>query len=109
MGITAEEAVARADEVRRTGSTLLKGAFPVETIDRWNGAFQPLLRDAVAREGDDPNRGASRYYVTLPFHGLWADPEIIDNDAVMAVVEALVGSDGVRCQLATDTPMKGAD
>ena len=109
MRISPDEAPTRADEVRRTGSTLLRGLLPVETIDGWNEAFQPLLAAAVAREGDDPNRGANRYYVTLPFHGLWADPEVVDNDAIMAVVEALVGADGVMCQLATDTPLKGSD
>ena len=109
MRITPEEADARADEVRRTSATIIRGLFPVETIDHWNEAFQPLLQRARALEGDDPNRGPNRYYVTLPFHGLWADPQIIDNDAVMAVVEELVGKDGVLCQLATDTPLKGSD
>ena len=40
---------------------------------------------------------------------LWADPHIIDNDAIMAVVEELVGADGVMCQLASDTPLAGSE
>lgn len=100
---------AHADEVRETSATIIRSLFPVETIDAWNSAFQPLLEEARAREGDDPNRGAARYYVTLPFHGIWADPQIIDNDVIMAIVEDLVGSDGVMCQLASDTPLKGSD
>ncbi|HTK36349.1 MAG TPA: phytanoyl-CoA dioxygenase family protein [Caulobacteraceae bacterium] len=104
-----QEARIRADEVRRTSVTVLRGLLPVETIDRWNEAFQPLLSAAVERDRDDPNRGAERYYVTLPFHGLWADPQIVDNDAIMAVVSELVGADGVMCQLATDTPLRGSD
>jgi ectoine hydroxylase-related dioxygenase (phytanoyl-CoA dioxygenase family) len=107
--MTPEQAKAHADEVRRTSSTVLKGLIPVEKIDAWNEAFQPLLLRTIAREKDNPNRGANRYYVTLPFHELWADPEIIDNDAIMAVVEELVGKDGVLCQLASDTPLKGSD
>ena len=109
MQISREEAKARAEEVRATSATVIRGLFPVETIDAWNTAFQPLLEQAVRIEADNPNRGPNRYYVTLPFHGLWADPQIIDNDAVMAVVEELVGADGVMCQLATDTPLKGSD
>jgi ectoine hydroxylase-related dioxygenase (phytanoyl-CoA dioxygenase family) len=109
MKLTPAEARAHADEVRATSVTVLRGLIPTKTIDAWNAAFQPLLEAAAAREGDNPNRGARRYYVTLPFQDLWADPAIIDNDAVMAVVEELVGADGVMCQLASDTPLKGSE
>ncbi|HKR86872.1 MAG TPA: phytanoyl-CoA dioxygenase family protein [Phenylobacterium sp.] len=109
MNLTPAEARARADEVRQTSVTILRGLIPTATIDAWNLAFQPLLQEAVAREGEDPNRGANRYYVTLPFQDLWADPAIIDNDAIMAVVEELVGADGVMCQLASDTPLLGSE
>jgi ectoine hydroxylase-related dioxygenase (phytanoyl-CoA dioxygenase family) len=107
--MTPEQIKVHAQEVRETSATIVRGLFPVETIDAWNAAFQPLLQAAIAREGDDPNRGANRYYVTLPLHGLWADPEIIDNDVVMAIVSELVGADGVMQQLASDTPLKGSD
>ena len=109
MRITPEQARAHADEVRATSSTVLRGLIPVEKIDAWNTAFQPLLLRTIAREKDDPNRGTNRYYVTLPFHDIWADPEIIDNDAIMAVVEELVGADGVLSQLASDTPLRGSE
>jgi ectoine hydroxylase-related dioxygenase (phytanoyl-CoA dioxygenase family) len=107
--VSRDEAQAHAEEVRRDSCTILRGALPVETIDAWNAAFQPLLLEAIEREGDDPNRGANRYYVTLPFHDLWADPAVVDNDAIMAVVEELVGADGVMCQLASDTPLLGSE
>jgi ectoine hydroxylase-related dioxygenase (phytanoyl-CoA dioxygenase family) len=108
MKLSPAEARAHADEVRETSLTILKGLIPVATIDAWNAAFQPLLAAAVTDEGDDPNRGPNRHYVTLPFQDLWADPAIVDNDAIMAVVEDLVGADGVMCQLASDTPLVGS-
>jgi hypothetical protein len=109
MTLTSAEARAHADEVRATSVTLLRGLIPAATLEAWTAAFQPLLAAAVAAEGDDPNRGAHRYYVTLPFEPPWADPAIIDNDAIMAVVEDLVGADGVLCQLASDTPLRGSE
>jgi len=109
MRLTPEQVKAHADEVRATSATIVRGLFPVEKIDAWRAAFAPLLEAAIAKEGDDPNRGANRYYVTFPFHGLWADPEIVDNDDVMAIVGELVGDDGVLCQLASDTPLRGSE
>ena len=55
--MTAEEARARADEVRATSATILRGLFPVDKIDAWNAAFQPLLAAGIERDRDDPNRG----------------------------------------------------
>ena len=109
MRLTKEQISAHAQEVRDTSCTLLRGLIPVETIDAWNRAFQPLLIRTMNEEVDNPNRGPGRFYVTLPFHSLWADPAVIDNDAIMAVVSELVGADGVMCQLATDTPLQGSE
>jgi hypothetical protein len=109
MTLTPRQAKAHADEVRATSVTVLHGLIPVETINAWNAAFQPLLARAIAQEADNPNRGPNRFYVTLPFNGLWADPQVIDNDAINAVVSDLIGADCVMCQLATDTPLKGSD
>lgn len=109
MPLTPQQVKSHADEVRATSCTILRGCLPVELIDRWNATFQPLLLKTAAAERDNPNRGAERFYVTLPFQDIFADPVVIDNDAIMAVVEDLVGSDGVLCQLATDTPLLGSD
>src|SRR3569833_1466894 len=109
MKLPPEQVKAHAEEVRETSVTILRGLFPAETIDARNAAFQPLQKAGVAADKDDPNRGPGRFYVTLPFHGLRADPQLIDNDAIMAIVADLVGADGVMCQLATDTPVEGSD
>jgi len=109
MKLTPAQARAHADEVRATSITILKGLIPTDIIDTWREAFGPLLAASIRCERDRPGRGPHRYYLPLPFHGLWADPAIIDNDAIMAVVEELVGADGVLCQFATDTPLLGSE
>lgn len=106
--ISDDEADRLAEEVRRTSAVIIRGLLPVAKIDAWREAFAPLLAQTVAQTADDPNRGAHRHYVTLPFVEPFADPEVIDNDVIMAVVERLVGRDGVMCQLASDTPLKGS-
>lgn len=109
MMLTPAQARAHADEVRATSVTIIRGLIPTDVIDTWRDGFGPLLAASIGRERDRPTLGLHRYSVSLPFHGLWADPEIIDNDAVMAVVEELVGADGVLTQLSTDTSLLGSE
>ncbi|MDB5080143.1 MAG: hypothetical protein JWP00_2067 [Chloroflexi bacterium] len=98
-----------AQAVINDGFCIVPGLFPAQVMDEWNRAFQPLLERHIALEGHKQNRGKARYYVTLPFIAPFTNLEIIDNDTVLAIVEKLVGKDGVMCQLATDTPLAGSE
>jgi ectoine hydroxylase-related dioxygenase (phytanoyl-CoA dioxygenase family) len=97
------------EQVQRDGFCVLPDHYDRELIAAWNKAFLPLLHDHIEREGALKNRGANRYYVTLPFEKMWADPTIYEDPDVLAVCEQLVGSDMVMCQLATDTPLNGSE
>jgi ectoine hydroxylase-related dioxygenase (phytanoyl-CoA dioxygenase family) len=105
---TAPEHDAYAADFNRDGHVLLRGHYDPARVQAWADAFAPLLRAAI----DDPTlageRGPSRYYVTLPFEGVFADPHFFDDDDVLAIVERVAGADPVMCQLATDTPLKGS-
>lgn len=98
-----------AGEVLRDGFCVLPGHFPPETLRAWGAAFAPLLAAHVEREGHLRNRGAARYYVTLPFDAPFADPSIYEDPDVLALVEHLAGADFTMVQLATDTPLLGSD
>jgi len=98
-----------AREVLRDGFCLLRAHFAQEKLRAWQEAFAPLLAAHVAREGHLQNRGPGRYYVTLPFDAPFADPEIYEDEDVLAVCARLVGEDMVMPQLATDTPVLGSD
>ena len=91
------------------GFCVLRDHFPKETLEAWREAFTPLLHDHIEREGHLLNRGAARYYVTLPFTQPFAEPAIYEDEDVLAICERLVGEDMVMCQLATDTPLLGSD
>jgi ectoine hydroxylase-related dioxygenase (phytanoyl-CoA dioxygenase family) len=96
-------------EALTDGLCILRGHFPAEKLQRWNEEFLPLLRAHIEREGELKNRGANRYYVTLPFTAPFADEEIFCDPDVLAIVENLVGKDFTMVQLATDTPLKGSE
>jgi ectoine hydroxylase-related dioxygenase (phytanoyl-CoA dioxygenase family) len=101
------DAFARA--AREDGYCVLPRHFPRASLEALREAFSPLLREHVAREGHLRNRGAARYYVTLPFAAPFAAPALYEDPDVLAVVERLVGADMVMCQLATDTPLLGSE
>lgn len=103
------EIAAMAEDVKRDGFCVLRNHFDPALIAHWNQSFLPLLHDHIRREGALKNRGAHRYYVTLPFEKMWADPAIYEDPDVLAICEHLVGPDMVMCQLATDTPLKGSE
>ena len=97
-----------AQSVITDGFCVLPEHFSPERLDHWRQSFLPLLERHIAHEGHLQNRGPSRYYVTLPFTDPFADPHIYEDDDVLAIVEQLVGTDAVMCQLATDTPLLGS-
>lgn len=109
MRYTAAEHDAFARDFNRDGLVILRNHFPREKLARWNEALQPLLAAQVERERHDPSRGAQRFYVTLPFQGLFADPAIYEDRDILSIVERVAGPEPVLCQLATDTPLQGSD
>jgi len=97
------------DDFHRDSFCILPAHISNDKMSRWKQTFEPLLHDHIAAQGNLQNRGANRYYVTLPFAHPFADPDIYDNDDVLAIVEKLVGKDFRMVQLATDTPTRGSD
>jgi hypothetical protein len=91
------------------GFCVLPGHFARGKMEAWRAAFAPLLERHIEREGHLKNRGPARYYVTLPFARPFADPEVYEDDDVLAVVRGLVGEDAQLHQLATDTPLQGSE
>src|SRR5687767_12736309 len=90
-------------EVKRDGFCVLRAHFAKEKLTRWNEKFAPLLASYIEKHGTAENRGKARFYVTLPFEDLFADEEIFADQAILEIVENLVGEDFIMCQLATDT------
>ena len=98
-----------ARQVIEDGFCVLPEHFARGKMEAWGEAFAPLLERHIGREGQLQNRGPGRFYVTLPFVEPFADPEIYEDDDVLAVVRKLVGDDAQLHQLATDTPLRGSE
>lgn len=98
-----------AESAKRDSYVVLKNHFSTDKLKAWREELGPLLQKHIEQEGHLQNRGQNRYYVTLPFQGTFADPDIFENDDILGIVERLAGKDPVMCQLATDTPLLGSD
>ncbi len=108
MRYTADELDACALVFNRDGLVVLRGHFDPAMLSEWRRELDPLIAASVARDGEDANRGPQRYYVTLPFRGVFANPAFYEDPDILAIVERVAGPDPVMCQLATDTPLRGS-
>src|SRR5437588_76015 len=91
MRYTAAQHDAFARDFNRDGLLVLKNHFPREKLAQWAQALQPLLDAQVEREKSGPSRGAQRYYVTLPFAGLFADAQVYEDRDILSIVERVAG------------------
>ena len=99
------EIEAKAREVREIGFCILRGHLPRALMDECNQAFAPVLADHMDEIAHNPNRGPRRHYIALPLVPPFYDPRIFDDDAIVAIVERLLGADMTMAQYATDTPL----
>ncbi|MCK6551252.1 phytanoyl-CoA dioxygenase family protein [Myxococcota bacterium] len=106
--MTERERRAYEAHVRAEGFCVVEGFFPREKLLRWRDALLALLRERIT-EGTASARGHQRYYASLPFTAPWADPRIYEDPDLLAIVERLGGGDIVMPELASDTPLPGAE
>lgn len=94
--------------VREDGFCVLRNALPRDAVEAVRKAFVPVLEAYIAAHSDQPNRGARRHYIPLPFNPPFVHPAFFDNDDVLAIVRGVLGDDIAIDQFASDTPLKGS-
>jgi hypothetical protein len=93
--------------VKVNGYALFEGVLPPEMVGRLRDAFMRVLSAYTART--DPNRGANRYQMHLPFMAPFNDPDVITHPLALAVIDELIGKDCICHYFASDTPLPGSD
>jgi ectoine hydroxylase-related dioxygenase (phytanoyl-CoA dioxygenase family) len=68
--------------------------LPPDQVTALHTAFMRVFESYVART--DPNRGANRYQMHVPFMAPFIDPAVITNPLALAVIDALPGSEYQR-------------
>jgi hypothetical protein len=101
---TRDQAIA---QVRNNGYVLFERVLPPSLVDQMLAGFTTLLERHVQQV--DPNRGANRYQIHVPFAPPFADERVIASPFVLPIVDALIGEDCICHYLASDTPLPGSE
>ena len=105
--LTQEHLDAAVTELKILGYTVLEKVIGQQSIGAIRTTFLNLLEQFVAKT--DPNRGANRYGMPLPFAEPFATEQLVANPFVTAILTRLLGPDFVCSFFASDTPLPGSD
>lgn len=98
---------AAVQRVRVNGYVVFEAVLPAGLIDRIRAEFLRVFEAHVAHT--DPNRGANRYQMHLPFRPPFIDPAVITHPFALAVLDRLLGPDYVCHYFASDTALPGSE
>ncbi len=93
--------------VKVNGYVVFEEVLPPDFISGVRAEFLRVFEEHTART--DPNRGANRYQMHLPFQAPFCDTAITANPLALAVIDQLLGPDCVCHYFASDTAMPGSD
>jgi len=96
-----------AQNVAVNGYVAFERVLTPEMVADLHAQFRRVLDAYVART--DPNRGANRFQMHLPFMAPFNDEAIIANPLALPVLDRLLGPDYVCHYFASDTPLPGSD
>jgi len=99
---------AQVEGIHREGFCILPQHLPQELMEECNQAFLPIVRQFHAEHADNPNRGPCRHYIPLKLEPPFYDRRIFDDDAIVAILQVVLGEDMSMDQYASDTPLKGS-
>ena len=96
------------NQILEDGYCVLRGHFPVDAVEAWRQAFNPIADAYLAEHADKPNRGPNRHYIPLPFRPPLYNPAFFNDDTILAIASGILGEQLVLDQFASDTSFKGS-
>src|SRR5712692_1227097 len=81
---------AKIIEVQDKGYCILRDHFASPLIDACRDAFWPLLLAYLKSCGNEPNRGAHRHFLPMPFERPCFAPELFFDNEVLNIVRGVM-------------------
>jgi hypothetical protein len=102
------DVASHVDTLTRDGITALRGAFPVEWVDRVREDMMTAFWAAIQRPGGAIGRGPRRWYVEVHPQDISGFADLVSHPWVTALSEALLGPDYQVVEIGFDVPFQGA-
>jgi ectoine hydroxylase-related dioxygenase (phytanoyl-CoA dioxygenase family) len=98
-----------AAELRENGFCVLSGCFAESLIHACRESFWPVLRHYLKSHFEEPNRGAHRHFLPMPFDPPCFAPEFFFDPTVLSIVHGAMDDRVVADQWGCDVPLRGSE
>lgn len=98
----------RIEELQEQGYCVIPGCFARPLIDACRDALWPALLAYLSDHSHEPNRGAHRHFLPMPFTSPYFTPEFFFNAEVLRIVKGVLGDRIVVDQWGCDAPVRGS-
>jgi ectoine hydroxylase-related dioxygenase (phytanoyl-CoA dioxygenase family) len=99
----------RIAELEDQGYCILRNHLSRALVDACREAFWPILLRYLERHGREPNRGAHRHFLPMPFDPPCFVPEFFFDDDVLGIVRRVMDDRVVVDQWGCDVPLRGSE
>lgn len=104
--LTPENLLAAQLNLKIKGHVVLEGALGETQFKELKARFDELLGAYMQRT--DPNRGASRYGMPLPFEAPFASTTLVANPILLHVIRSILGANVICSYFSSDTALPGS-
>ena len=98
---------AAIQQIKMNGYAVFEAALSEELIGELRTHYMELLNKNIAK--NEPNRGAKRWQMHLPFRAPFNHPDVISHPIVLSVIDQLLGENCICHYLGNNTPLPGSD
>src|SRR5882724_5438415 len=99
----------KVSELRDQGYCILRQRFARSLIEACLDALEPVLLTYLKNHGHEPNRGAHRHFLPMPFEPPCFAPEFFFDPEILSIIRLVMGERVVADQWGCDVLLRGSE